>query len=347
MFLTVAWLLAHQSWLSSSASLGRILSLGPCFCIASLLRYLLDKLDSESFLSSSSNPNHSIFSVASDRDLLLGKSSASFSFLCILAVCSLFIAWNHPENVVSSCVVAQWGIRRPQVAVKASFYPTRLESHLDNNVGDAGVSSVAKACASSLKTLKLLDCYKNLETLIIGGCRDISDESIILMVDSYSVDYRECTNLLVDSAHCHLGRLSFEILREIVRDGDDETCVVSWMGSSSRIDKATFFGAWLWKQMVQVFTCNLFVKGYESPQLMVVVAVAAGFFMSLDVADFWKSLWSEKAVLGLSFMVKVEVVPEVVLRKRCLVVRHKASIRVVVMMFCKVSINNNIIVTSY
>ena len=31
----------------------------------------------------------------------------------------------------SSCVVAQWGIRRPQVAVKASFYPTRLESHLD------------------------------------------------------------------------------------------------------------------------------------------------------------------------------------------------------------------------
>ncbi|CAN7084688.1 unnamed protein product, partial [Brassica oleracea var. botrytis] len=54
----------------------------------------------KSFLSSSSNPNHSIFSVASDRDLLLGKSSASFSFLCILAVCSLFIAWNHPENVV-------------------------------------------------------------------------------------------------------------------------------------------------------------------------------------------------------------------------------------------------------
>ncbi|KAL0662399.1 hypothetical protein Bca4012_099236 [Brassica carinata] len=29
-----------------------------------------------------------------------------------------------------------------------------------SNVGDAGVSSVAKACASSLKTLKLLDCYK-------------------------------------------------------------------------------------------------------------------------------------------------------------------------------------------
>ncbi|WZZ65793.1 hypothetical protein YC2023_077163 [Brassica napus] len=107
------------------------------------------------------------------------------------------------DSVMGSCVVAQWGIRRPQVAVKASFYPTRLESHLDNNVGDAGVSSVAKACASSLKTLKLLDCYK------------VGDESISSLA---------------------------QILREIVRDGDDETCVVSWMGSSSRIDKATFFG---------------------------------------------------------------------------------------------------------
>ncbi|KAK4743018.1 hypothetical protein SAY87_001019 [Trapa incisa] len=65
--------------------------------------------------------------------------------------------------------------------------------HLDiskcSNVGDEGVSSVAKACSSNLKTLKLLDCYKvkddsmitlstyckNLETLVINGCRDISD----------------------------------------------------------------------------------------------------------------------------------------------------------------------------
>ncbi|XP_039056722.1 F-box/LRR-repeat protein 4-like isoform X2 [Hibiscus syriacus] len=60
------------------------------------------------------------------------------------------------------------------------------------NVGDFGVSKVAEACSSSLKTLKLLDCYKvgdesvfslskfckNLETLIIGGCRGVSDESI-------------------------------------------------------------------------------------------------------------------------------------------------------------------------
>ncbi|XP_076903180.1 uncharacterized protein LOC143558172 [Bidens hawaiensis] len=68
--------------------------------------------------------------------------------------------------------------------------------HLDvnkcTNVGDLGVSTAAEACSTSLKTLKLLDCYKlgdksilavadfckNLETLIIGGCRDLSSKSI-------------------------------------------------------------------------------------------------------------------------------------------------------------------------
>lgn len=67
-----------------------------------------------------------------------------------------------------------------------------LDVNKCSNVGDTGVSSVSEACASSLKTLKLLDCYKigdasifslarfckNLETLIIGGCRNVSDESI-------------------------------------------------------------------------------------------------------------------------------------------------------------------------
>ncbi|PON52718.1 LRR domain containing protein [Trema orientale] len=67
-----------------------------------------------------------------------------------------------------------------------------LDVNKCSNIGDVGISSVSEACASSLKTLKLLDCYKigdasilslarfckNLETLIIGGCRDITDESI-------------------------------------------------------------------------------------------------------------------------------------------------------------------------
>ncbi|CAK9139106.1 unnamed protein product, partial [Ilex paraguariensis] len=68
--------------------------------------------------------------------------------------------------------------------------------HLDVNkcskVGDVGISSVSKACSSSLITLKLLDCYKvgdesilslakycrNIETLIIGGCQAISNDSV-------------------------------------------------------------------------------------------------------------------------------------------------------------------------
>ncbi|KAG5241668.1 hypothetical protein OIU76_024838 [Salix suchowensis] len=67
-----------------------------------------------------------------------------------------------------------------------------LDINKCSNVGDSGISNVSEACSSSLKTLKLLDCFrvgdgsilslarfcKNLETLIIGGCRDISDESI-------------------------------------------------------------------------------------------------------------------------------------------------------------------------
>ncbi|KAK6931768.1 Leucine-rich repeat [Dillenia turbinata] len=72
----------------------------------------------------------------------------------------------------------------------------QLIKHLDinncSNVGDSGISTVSQACAATLRTLKLLDCFKvgnesilslasfcrNLETLIIGGCRGISDESI-------------------------------------------------------------------------------------------------------------------------------------------------------------------------
>uniref|UniRef100_M8BJV4 F-box/LRR-repeat protein 15-like leucin rich repeat domain-containing protein n=1 Tax=Aegilops tauschii TaxID=37682 RepID=M8BJV4_AEGTA len=61
-----------------------------------------------------------------------------------------------------------------------------------NKVGDPGICKIAEVSSSSLVSLKLLDCSKvgnksiyslakfccNLETLIIGGCRDISDESI-------------------------------------------------------------------------------------------------------------------------------------------------------------------------
>lgn len=73
-----------------------------------------------------------------------------------------------------------------------------------SNVGDVGISSVSKACGSSLRTLKLMDCYKlgdksilslaefckYLETLIIGGCRDISDESIKSLAAAFTLNLK-------------------------------------------------------------------------------------------------------------------------------------------------------------
>uniref|UniRef100_A0A0D9YVF4 RNA helicase n=1 Tax=Oryza glumipatula TaxID=40148 RepID=A0A0D9YVF4_9ORYZ len=61
-----------------------------------------------------------------------------------------------------------------------------------NKVGDPGVCRFAEVSSSSLVSLKLLDCNKvgdksihalakfchNLETLVIGGCRDVTDASI-------------------------------------------------------------------------------------------------------------------------------------------------------------------------
>ncbi|GJT46664.1 F-box/LRR-repeat protein 4 [Tanacetum coccineum] len=75
--------------------------------------------------------------------------------------------------------------------------PTSLASEC-TNVGDIGISTIAEACSTSLRTLKLLDCYKlgdksilavanlckNLETLVIGGCRDLSSESINSLASS-------------------------------------------------------------------------------------------------------------------------------------------------------------------
>ncbi|XP_008797210.1 F-box/LRR-repeat protein 14 [Phoenix dactylifera] len=71
-------------------------------------------------------------------------------------------------------------------------YIKSLDVSKCSKIGDLGVSRTAEVSSSSLKTLKLLDCYKvgdksiftlancchNLETLVIGGCRDVSDESM-------------------------------------------------------------------------------------------------------------------------------------------------------------------------
>ncbi|KAI3728592.1 hypothetical protein L6452_17230 [Arctium lappa] len=94
------------------------------------------------------------------------------------------------------------------------------------NVGDAGISVIAEACSTSLRTLKLLDCYKlgdktlftlanvcrNLETLIIGGCRDISGNSIKSLAASESLKVLRmdwCLNVSDASLNCILLQCTF------------------------------------------------------------------------------------------------------------------------------------------
>lgn len=105
----------------------------------------------------------------------------------------------------------------------------RRIKHLDinkcSNIGDIGISSVSKACSLTLKTLKLLDCYKvgdesilslasyckNLETLVIGGCRNISDESMKSLAAACSNSLRKlrmdwCLNITDSSLDCIISR---------------------------------------------------------------------------------------------------------------------------------------------
>lgn len=100
-----------------------------------------------------------------------------------------------------------------------------LDINKCSNVGDVGISSVSKACSFSLKTLKLLDCYKigdesilslakfckNLETLIIGGCRDVSVESIKSLASACSQSLKNlrmdwCLNVSDSSLNCILSQ---------------------------------------------------------------------------------------------------------------------------------------------
>lgn len=105
----------------------------------------------------------------------------------------------------------------------------RRIKHLDINkcssIGDIGISSVSEACSSTLKTLKLLDCYKvgddsilslanycnNLETLVIGGCRNISDESMKSLAAACSNSLRKlrmdwCLNITDSSLDCIISK---------------------------------------------------------------------------------------------------------------------------------------------
>lgn len=100
-----------------------------------------------------------------------------------------------------------------------------LDINKCSNVSDVGVSSICKACSSSLKTLKLLDCYKvgdeailslakfcdNLETLIIGGCRDVSEDAIKFLATARRNNLKNlrmdwCLNVSDSSLSCILSQ---------------------------------------------------------------------------------------------------------------------------------------------
>ncbi|XP_058097821.1 F-box/LRR-repeat protein 4 [Magnolia sinica] len=98
-----------------------------------------------------------------------------------------------------------------------------LDVNKCSKIGDIGVSRVASSCSSSLRTLKLLDCFevgdesilsladscKDLETLVIGGCRYVSDESIKALALACNHSLRNlrldwCSNISDSSVSCIL-----------------------------------------------------------------------------------------------------------------------------------------------
>ncbi|KAL3338772.1 hypothetical protein AABB24_027745 [Solanum stoloniferum] len=100
-----------------------------------------------------------------------------------------------------------------------------LDINKCSNIGDIGISSVSEACSLTLRTLKLLDCYKvgddsilslanyckNLETLVIGGCRNISDEPMKSLAASCSNSLRKlrmdwCLNITDSSLDCIISK---------------------------------------------------------------------------------------------------------------------------------------------
>lgn len=92
-----------------------------------------------------------------------------------------------------------------------------------NKVGDPGVCEIAEVSSSHLVSIKLLDCSKvgdksiyslakfchNLETLVIGGCRNISDSSIQALALACSSSLRSlrmdwCLKITDTSLRCLL-----------------------------------------------------------------------------------------------------------------------------------------------
>ncbi|ONK55780.1 uncharacterized protein A4U43_C10F910 [Asparagus officinalis] len=107
--------------------------------------------------------------------------------------------------------------------VEGCRYIRSLDVSKCSKVGDDGVLRIAGACSASLQALKLLDCYgvgdrsiisladscRNLETLVFGGCRDVSDEPLKSLVLALGCSLRSlrmdwCLNVSDSSLLCVL-----------------------------------------------------------------------------------------------------------------------------------------------
>ncbi|KAD1703220.1 hypothetical protein E3N88_42436 [Mikania micrantha] len=134
------------------------------------------------------------------------------------------------------------------------------------NVGDLGISTIAEAYATSLKTLKLLDCYKlvhnsiftvakfckNLETLVIAGCRHLSSNSIRSLAGSTQnlkvLKMNSCLNVSDTSLGAILSQC---------------TCLeVLDFGCSEEVTDAAFQGLWnknkgigLGLKLLRIYNC--------------------------------------------------------------------------------------------
>lgn len=118
--------------------------------------------------------------------------------------------------------------------VEGCRYIKSLDLSKCKNIGDAGVLRIAEVCSPSLKTLKLLECYSvtnksihslanschNLETLVIGGCREVFDEPLKFLVLALGYSLRSlrmdwCLNITDSSLRCVLSNCRYLVALDI------------------------------------------------------------------------------------------------------------------------------------
>lgn len=140
---------------------------------------------------------------------------------------------SHLEELgLSGCVnISDSGLSS---LVEGCHYIKSLDVSKCSKIGDVGVLRIAEVCSPSLRTLKLLECHnvsnksihslayscRNLETLVIGGCREVFDEPLKFLVLALSYSLRSlrmdwCLNITDSSLSCVLSNCRFLVALDI------------------------------------------------------------------------------------------------------------------------------------